>query len=134
MILFTKLLYYFLRKKLKNTRKSTEVFGFELRTPRSRAKWLSTIFFSFNCWFIVDSTQYRRYLDLPFKMVGTFNIPPSTRRELAPKTHTGATQDRTRARQHRRPACRHWQYNYDIDQATDDPRSRAKWLSTRLHV
>ena len=30
--------------------------------------------FVFNCWFIVDSTQYRWYLDLPRLMVGKFGI------------------------------------------------------------
>ena len=58
-------------------------------------------------WFIVDSTQYRRYLDMPSLMVGNYK-PPSIRSDLAPSTHTGTTQDRTLARQHRRPACRHW--------------------------
>ena len=30
-----------------------------------------------NCWFTIDFTQYRRYLDLPSIMVGTFHKPPS---------------------------------------------------------
>ena len=51
-----------------------------------------------NCWFIVDSTQYRRYGDLPSFIVGKFHKPPSPRRDLAPYTHTDACQD-----------CRHWQ-------------------------
>ena len=38
----------------------------------------------FNCWFIVDSTQYMRYLDMPSLMVGTFDKPPSIHRDLAP--------------------------------------------------
>ena len=51
----------------------------------------------FNCWFIVASTQYRRYLDLPSLMVGTFYKPPSIRRDKAHYTHTGAAQDWNRA-------------------------------------
>ena len=83
----------------------------------------------FNCVFIVDSTQHRRYLDLTSLMVGKFYKPPAIRRDLAPQTHTGATQDRTRAHQHRRPACRHWQYNYYVDQATDDPKLSDTYFS-----
>ena len=37
------------------------------------------------CWFIVDSTQYSRYLDLPSLMVGKFHKPPSICREKAAK-------------------------------------------------
>ena len=35
-------------------------------------------------WLIVDSIQYRRFLDLPSQMVRTFYKPPSIRRDLAP--------------------------------------------------
>ena len=35
-----------------------------------------------NCWLIVDSVQYRRYLDLPSLMVGKFYKPPSIHRGL----------------------------------------------------
>ena len=38
----------------------------------------------FNFWFIVNSTQYRLYLDLPSLMVGKFHKPPSIRRDKAP--------------------------------------------------
>ena len=36
------------------------------------------------CWFIVDSTRYRRYLDMPSLMVGKFYKPASIRRDLTP--------------------------------------------------
>ena len=43
----------------------------------------NSIYF-FNCWFIVDSTQYRRYLDFKSSlMVGTFYKQPSIRSDLA---------------------------------------------------
>ena len=37
--------------------------------------------FSLNCWFIVDSTQYKWFLNLPSLIVGKFNKPPSIRRD-----------------------------------------------------
>ena len=77
-------------------------------------------FFILNCWFSVDSTQYRRYLDLQSLMVWKFYKALSIRRDLAPQTHSVASRDRIRALYHRRPACRYQWYNQYINQATDD--------------
>ena len=37
-----------------------------------------------NCWFIVDSAQYRRYRDLPTLIMGEFDKPQSIHRDKAP--------------------------------------------------
>ena len=47
------------------------------------------------CLFIVDFTQYRRYLYLPSLMVGKFYEPASIRRDKEPLTNTGTAQDWT---------------------------------------
>ena len=36
------------------------------------------------CWFIVESTQYRQYIDLPSLMVVKLYKPPSIRIDFAP--------------------------------------------------
>ena len=49
-----------------------------------------------NRWFIVDSTQYRLFIELPSLLVGKFYKPPSICRDLTPTTHTAASQDKSR--------------------------------------
>ena len=81
----------------------------KLRTKRIYYIYMFLYYF-FNCWFIVDSTQYSRYLDLPSLMLGIFFKPPSIRRY--PR----------RIRAHLR-----------IDLATDDPTCLCKQFGFGLY-
>ena len=72
--------------------------------------------------FIVDSTQYRRYLDLLSLMVGKFYKPPSICRDKAPLAHTGAAQDWTHASIGvQLQLADIGSTNYYVDWAKDDP-------------